>query len=91
MQYPVSTSAYQLKLQYAYANGLLKSVSDYNAPTTVFWLANAANPRGQLTQETLGNGVVTNRSYDPVTSWLAAFKPALAADLVWSTVHMPST
>ena len=70
MQYPASTSAYQLKLQYAYANGLLKSVADYNAPTTVFWLANATNPRGQVTQETLGNGVVTNRSFDAVTSWV---------------------
>lgn len=70
LQYPVSTSSYQLKLQYAYAYGLLESIADYNAPSTVFWTANATNPRGQVTQETLGNGVVTNRSYDAVTSWI---------------------
>jgi YD repeat-containing protein len=69
-QYPVSTSSYQLKLQYAYANGILKSVADFNAPTTEFWTANAMNPRGQVTQETLGNGVITNRSYDAVTGWV---------------------
>jgi RHS repeat-associated protein len=30
------------------------------------------NAFGQITQETLGNGVVTNRAYDKVTSWLTA-------------------
>ena len=69
-QYPVSTSSYQLKLQYAYANGLLQSISDYNAPSTVFWTADAQNPRGQITQETLGNGVVANHTYDAVTGWI---------------------
>jgi RHS repeat-associated protein len=70
LQYPVSTSGYQLKLQYGYANGILQSVSDYNAPSTVFWTANAQDPRGQVTQETLGNGVVANHTYDAVTGWI---------------------
>jgi RHS repeat-associated protein len=73
LQYPVSTSSYQLKLQYAYAYGRLQSISDFNAPSTVFWTANTVNPRGQVTQQTLGsgtNGIVTNRSYDAVTGWL---------------------
>jgi len=70
LQYPVSTSSYQLKLQYAYANGLLQSISDYNAPSTVFWTANAQDPRGQVTQETMGNGVVANHTYDAVTGWI---------------------
>jgi RHS repeat-associated protein len=73
LQYPQSTS-YQLKLQYTYANGLLKSISDANALTTVFWTANATNPRGQVTQETLGNGVVTNRSFDAVTGWIGSIQ-----------------
>jgi hypothetical protein len=30
------------------------------------------NGFGQITQETLGNGVVTNRTFDAVTSWLTA-------------------
>ena len=70
LQYPLSTSSYRLKLQYGYAHGILQSISDFNAPTTVFWTANSANSRGQITQETLGNGVVTARSYDAVTGWL---------------------
>jgi RHS repeat-associated protein len=70
LQYPLSTSSYQLKLQYGYAHGILQTVSDFNAPTTIFWTANAMNPRGEVTQETLGNGVVTTRSYDAVTGWL---------------------
>ena len=72
LQYPVSTSSYQLKLQYAYVNGFLQSIADYNAPTTVFWKANTANPRGQITQETLGNGVITNRAFDAVTGWVGS-------------------
>jgi RHS repeat-associated protein len=70
LQYPVSTSSYSLKLQYGYSHLFLQSVSDFNAPTTVFWTANSINPRGQIAQETLGNGVVTTRSYDAVTGWL---------------------
>ena len=73
LQYPLvtsSTTTYSLKLQYGYAHLLLQSVSDFQAPTTVFWTANSANPRGQITQETLGNGVITTRSYDAVTGWL---------------------
>jgi len=72
MTYPTSTSSYRLKLQYAYQNGLLHAISDYNAPTTVFWTANATNARGELTQETLGNGVVVNRSLDDVTGLIAS-------------------
>ena len=50
LQYPVSTSSYQLKLKYTYANGILQQISDATAGT-VYWLADAANPRGQITQE----------------------------------------
>jgi hypothetical protein len=35
-------------------------------------LANTANARSQFTQQTLGNGVITNRSYDAVTGWLGS-------------------
>lgn len=34
---------YRLKLQYDYPNGQLLWVKDFNAPTTVFWQANAAS------------------------------------------------
>jgi RHS repeat-associated protein len=73
LTYPTSTSAYRLKLQYLYQNGMLQQVKDFNA-ATVFWAANAQNPRGEVTQETLGNGVITNRSFDAVTGWLASIQ-----------------
>ena len=44
---------------------------------SVFWKADAANPRGQVTQETLGNGVITNRSFDAVTGWVASLQTGL--------------
>jgi RHS repeat-associated protein len=70
LEYPSSTSGYRLKIQYTYQNGILQKVADFQPPSTVFWQANAANIRGQITQETLGNGVITNRSLDSVTGWL---------------------
>jgi len=66
LTYPVSTPSYQLKLSYGYQNGILARVSDANAGT-VYWAANATTPRGQVNQETLGNGIVTNRIFDAVT------------------------
>ncbi len=72
LTYPVSTSSYRLKLQYTYQNGILQKISDFNAPSTVFWAANAMNPRHQVIQETLGNGVVTQRTLDAVTGWPSA-------------------
>ena len=77
MQYPVSPTAPQLKLQYAYANGIMQSIADFNTPATVYWKANAENARGQVTQETLGNGVVTNRSIDAVTGWTGTIQSGL--------------
>jgi RHS repeat-associated protein len=77
LQYPVSTSSYQLQLNYAYQYGILQSVTD-STSGTVYWLANAANPRGQVTQETLGNGVVTNRSFDAVTGWIGSIQAGVS-------------
>jgi hypothetical protein len=42
-------------------------VKDFNAPTTVFWLANTNDARGQILDETLGNGARTVRTLDAVT------------------------
>jgi RHS repeat-associated protein len=77
LTYPVSTSSYRLKLKYAYQYGALQSISDFNAPSTVFWLANATNARSQVTQETLGNGVITQRSFDAVTGWMNSLQSGL--------------
>jgi RHS repeat-associated protein len=72
LTYPASyPSTYSLELQYAYAEGYLQSVTDISdTPTVTVWTNNSMNPAGQITEETLGNGIVTNRSYDAVTGWL---------------------
>ena len=77
LTYPVSTSSYQLGLQYGYSNGILGSITDTQSGT-VYWTANATNARGQITQETLGNGVVTNRAYDAVTGWLSGIQAGVS-------------
>ncbi|HJU38409.1 MAG TPA: toxin TcdB middle/N-terminal domain-containing protein, partial [Tahibacter sp.] len=64
LTYPVSTSSYRLKLQYDYQNAQLLRVKDFNAPTTVFWQANAADAWGNIIDETLGNGLKTVRGFD---------------------------
>lgn len=64
LTYPVSTAGYRLKLQYDYQNAQLSRVKDFNAPTTVFWQANAADAWGNVIDETLGNGVKTVRGFD---------------------------
>ena len=72
LTYPASyPSTYSLELQYAYAEGYLQSVTDISdTPNVTVWTNNSMNPAGQITEETLGNGIVTNRSYDAVTGWL---------------------
>lgn len=52
----------------------LQSVSDANVPATVFWTANTQNARGQITQDTLGNGIVRSRAFDAITGWLASIQ-----------------
>jgi RHS repeat-associated protein len=67
-----------LKLQYDYQYGQLYRVRDFNSPFTNFWTANATNARNQITQETLGNGLVTNRVHDDVTGWLETIQTGLS-------------
>jgi RHS repeat-associated protein len=83
LTYPMSTSDVALNLQYGYQYGILQSVTDTTdtastcGSTCVLWTANAMNGFGQITQETLGNGVVMNRNYDGVTSWLTSLTAGL--------------
>jgi RHS repeat-associated protein len=68
LTYPADASGYRLTLKYAYVYGLLQSVTDTSdTPNVALWTANADNERGQLTQETFGNGVVVNHNFDAVT------------------------
>jgi RHS repeat-associated protein len=71
--YPTGSSGKALELKYAYQNGILQSITDIlDSPNVTMWQANAVNPAAQVTQETLGNGLVTNRAYDSVTRWLSS-------------------
>jgi RHS repeat-associated protein len=49
------------------SNGHLTAVTD-EFSTTTYWQADTVNAEGQVTAETLGNGVTTARVYDPATS-----------------------
>jgi YD repeat-containing protein len=77
LTYPQSTSSYRLKVQYEYLRGQLRGIKDFNAPSTVFWTSNAINARDQLTQETLGNGLVANRAFDSVSGTLKSIQTGL--------------
>lgn len=73
LTYPVSTSGQALQLKYGYQYGILQSITDVlDSPNVTVWQANARDAAGQVTQETLGNGLVTNRAYDAVTQWLTS-------------------
>jgi YD repeat-containing protein len=67
---PTGSVPYALQIKYAYQNGVLQSLTDISdSPNVALWTANTENPRGQLIQETLGNGVVVGHNFDPVTGW----------------------
>lgn len=73
LTYPVGASGQSLELQYGYQNDILQSITDVSdSPNVTIWQADAESPAGQITQETLGNGLVTNRAYDAVTQWLSS-------------------
>ena len=74
LTYPATTvNGEALTLQYGYAYGYLQSITDTLAsPNVTVWTADSMNPDGQITQDTLGNGMVTTRTYDAVTHLLTA-------------------
>ncbi len=74
LTYPQSTPGYRLALKYAYQNGVVQSVSDANAPATIFWTASNSNSWGQVTQQTVGSGVTTTKVFDEVTARLASIQ-----------------
>jgi RHS repeat-associated protein len=76
LTYPPSfPSTYRLTAGYTYQHGILQQIFDSLVPTTIWWQANAMNPRGQITEETTEDlsghpQIVSNRVYDAVTGWL---------------------
>ncbi|NJO12120.1 MAG: RHS repeat protein [Gammaproteobacteria bacterium] len=72
MTYPVSTSGVRFQLKYDYTFGKLSAVkrNDAGAPTTQYWTLNSVDPRGNVMDETLGNGMQVVSTYSPLTGTL---------------------
>jgi RHS repeat-associated protein len=83
LTYPTSTSSYRLAVSYCYQHGLLKKVADTTCAGTAFWQAELPNARGQITREILGNGIVTQRSFDAVTGRIS--------NLISGTISTPAS
>lgn len=64
--YPTTTSGYRHQVVYEYMNGQPWKVRD-SGNTVTYWQANAQDSRGNITDESLGNGLRTTRSFDAVT------------------------
>ena len=52
------------------SNSYLIQVVNAATPATVYWTANSMDAQGHLTQQTYGNGVVTQQVFDPATGKL---------------------
>lgn len=73
--YPTSTSAVtgsRFKVQYEYANGLLKRTKDFYSPATVYWEQVATNAAGRTIDEQSGNGLHTYSTFDAISGFLGA-------------------
>lgn len=56
------------------------SLSDADSGFTTWWRAGTTDAEGRITQELLGNGLVTDRDYDPHTGTLTAIRTGTAQD-----------
>lgn len=79
LTYPASTGSLPLQIKHLYQSGALYRIQECtNASCTTtgtnYWTMNAANARSQVTQETLGNNLVTNRGIDAITGWLKSIQ-----------------
>jgi RHS repeat-associated protein len=71
LTYPVSTSSYRFKTKFEYGFGILKKISDFNVPSTVYWELNALDERGQPIDEQLGNSARIISGFDPLTGLMS--------------------
>lgn len=51
------------------------------ADNALFWQANSMNARGQMTQVTLGNNLITQKTFDANQGWLTTIKTGTSANL----------
>ncbi|MFL6604617.1 MAG: FG-GAP-like repeat-containing protein [Steroidobacteraceae bacterium] len=73
--YPLSTTAVansRLQLNYSYQHGMLASITDANAPGTVYWRNIVNNAAGQMVDEQYGNGLHTLSTYDAVNGLIGS-------------------
>lgn len=68
LQYPMAGSFAGPLLTYGYEHGALASITDAVAGT-VYWQANTVNVLGEVTEDTLGNGIVTQTGYTTDSGW----------------------
>ncbi|WP_151960999.1 RHS repeat-associated core domain-containing protein [Acinetobacter bereziniae] len=59
-------------------NGYLKEVRNL-AGSQLYWAANARDAHGNVTQETLGNGLTTSRTYQPDTGFIESINTGNAS------------
>ncbi len=69
--YP-SVSGLPLRVRQHYDRGRLVRVTNADDPATTFWQLGSLDARGQVTSETLGNGVRVASGIDPVTGLLGS-------------------
>ena len=69
LKYPAAAGATPLRVRHHYARGRLVRLSDADTRET-YWQLNAVDSFGQVTDETLGNGVRVVSAYDAVTGRL---------------------
>jgi RHS repeat-associated protein len=80
MTYPTSTSGFRLGLEYVYERGALSEVKD--AAGTIYWKAREVDAFGHVTDELLGNGVVTSRQFDAVTGQVSRVLSTYGVDTI---------
>jgi RHS repeat-associated protein len=76
-----ATGTYRFSVRYIYdPSGALAEVVDANDPSQVYWQANAMDAMGHVIGETLGNGVLTVRLYNPATGFVEGISSGVGDD-----------
>jgi RHS repeat-associated protein len=73
LSYPQSPWGSRLRVQHVYQYGQLERIVDADS-AAVYWQVNQVDARGNPAQETLGNGVVTQRYIDAVTGLVGSIQ-----------------
>ncbi|MGH8221387.1 MAG: RHS repeat-associated core domain-containing protein, partial [Woeseiaceae bacterium] len=69
--YPTSTGA-RLRVIESHQRNILRTVGDYNTPTTVFWTGNSTDAFGHYQDELFGNGILAITDFDQASGLMAS-------------------